>query len=243
MKALIFDVDGTLAETEDLHRQGFNAAFAARGLPWHWDVDLNRVLLAVSGGTERLAAFQMRLPEAERLPRAELVALHREKRRHYMRLLSDGHLQPRAGVRDLLSVARSEGLALAVVTAAGAESLAATFAGGFGQAPDEIFDVVINGDDVRRKKPDPEGYRLALGALGVAPDQALVFEDSPVGFAAARAAGIPSVATPSAHGPQGGEFPGAVAVLPSLERRHWPAFGFPPASPRGRAESASRYWR
>jgi HAD superfamily hydrolase (TIGR01509 family) len=230
MKALIFDVDGTLAETEDSHRQSFNTAFRARGLPWHWDVELNRELLAVSGGTERLGAFQMRLPEAERLTQAELVAIHKYKRRVYMELLAEGALTPREGVQDLIEAARSAGLALAVVTAASAESLAATFAGYFGRPPEEMFDVVVNGDDVSAKKPDPEGYLMALARLGRAPDEVLVFEDSPVGFAAARAAGLPTVVTPSDHGPRGGDFNGAVAVLPSLVPEHWPRFGFPPAA-------------
>ena len=230
MKALIFDVDGTLAETEDTHRRAFNAVFSARGLPWHWDADLNRELLAVSGGTERLAAYQQRLAVSDRLSPDLLSAIHREKRDVYRRLLADGALTPRAGVVELLNAARSAGLSLAVVTAASGDSLAATFDGCFGQGPAALFDVVVCADDVSAKKPDPEGYLLALQRLGLESSDVIVFEDSPVGFAAARAAGLPTVVTPSEHGPKGGNYAGAVAVLPSLERENWPRFGFPPAA-------------
>lgn len=229
MKALIFDVDGTLAETEDLHRQAFNAAFEEMGLGWHWDDALNRELLAVSGGIERMGFYQTGFAEADRLDAAALRRVYEVKRGNYERMLAGGAIGLRPGVASLIETAKNLGIARAVVTAASAESFAAVARGCLPQAAAEMFDIVITGSDVRAKKPDPEGYRAALAGLGLEPGEALVFEDSPVGYAAAVAASIPVVVTPSAHSPRGGDYPEAVAVLPSLERDHWPRFGFPPA--------------
>lgn len=229
MKALIFDVDGTLAETEGLHLRAFNAAFEASGLDWHWDDALNTELLAVSGAIERMTFFQSRLPEAARQGPAMLREILSEKRRVYADFLARGDLDLRAGVRDLLAAARAHDLQLAVATAASHASLDALSRGCLGAAPREVFDVVVTGDDVARKKPDPEAYQTTLARLGCGPDEALVFEDSPVGYAAARAARLTVVVTPSQHGPQDADYPEALAVVPSLEQRFWPRFGFPPA--------------
>lgn len=228
MKALIFDVDGTLAETEGLHREAFNAAFAECGLPWHWSAALNRELLAVSGGVERMGHFQSRLPEADRVSVDRLREIHAAKRRHYARLLEAGALSLRPGVRDLLDAAHGAGLRCAVVTAASAASFEAVAQGCLHAPAAAIFDVVITGDDVSAKKPDPQGYRLAMERLGVTAAEALAFEDSPVGHAAARAAGLRVVVTPSPDGPQDGNY-GELLVLPSLEPEYWNRFGFPPS--------------
>ncbi len=225
LKALIFDVDGTLAETEDLHRRSFNAAFAELGLSWHWDREVNRGLLAVSGGLERMSFFQERLPAEARLPEERLEAVQTVKRRVYGEMLADGALDLRPGVRDLLETAKAEGLRCAVVTAASSASFEALAQGCLWASTDEIFESVITGDDVTRKKPDPQGYLLVLERLGLAVEDVLVFEDSPVGHAAARAAGMRVVVTPSEDGADDADF-GQSLVLPSLEREYWEAFGF-----------------
>ena len=143
-------------------------------------------------------------------------------------MLAAGGLSLRPGVQALLDRARAEGLRCAVVTAASAASFAAVAVGCLHAPVDALFATVVTGDDVTRKKPHPEGYLLALERLGVGAGEALVFEDSPVGHEAARAAGIRTVVTPSPDGPQGGDF-GDSLVLPSLEPEHWSSFGFPPA--------------
>lgn len=227
LRALIFDVDGTLAETEDTHLAAFNAAFAALGTGWHWDADLNRGLLNVSGGLARLRAYQARLPKDQQLSEARLAEIHALKTEQYGRLLAQGALELRPGIRPLTEAARDAGLRLAVVTASGCASLRALVQGCWGRPAEEIFDVVVTGDDVRRNKPDPEGYLLAMARLDLAAREALAFEDSPVGHAAARAAGLDVVVTPSCHGPQGAEYDGAL-VLPSLAAEFWPSFGFLP---------------
>ncbi|MDV7141613.1 HAD-IA family hydrolase [Tropicimonas sp. TH_r6] len=227
LRALIFDVDGTLAETEDLHRRSFNAAFAELDLPWQWDREVNRGLLAVSGGLERMRFFQERLPETERVSEARLRAVQPVKRRIYGEMLAGGALELRPGVRALLEAAPIAGLRCAVVTAASSASFEALAQGCLWAPAEEIFEVVITGDDVTCKKPDPQGYLLALERLGLTTEEVLVFEDSPVGHAAACAAEMRVVVTPSEEGPGDADF-GDSLVLPSLERAHWPAFGFTP---------------
>lgn len=228
IEALIFDVDGTMAETEEAHLQAFNAAFAELDIGWHWDEALNHELLAVPGGLERLRHFQERLPEANRLSDARLAEIHAVKRRHYARLLAEGTLDLRPGVQALLETARREGLRCAVVTASTSDSFGMLVRGCLRRPAEEIFEVVVTGGDVSRKKPDPQGYLLALEKLGLTGDQAVAFEDSPAGHAAARAAGLTVVVTPSRHGPQDGDY-GASLVLPSLAPEYWHLFGFPPA--------------
>lgn len=228
IRALIFDVDGTLAETEEAHLMAFNAAFDELGLGWHWDEALNHELLAIAGGFERLRFFQARLPEGARLDDAGLAALHAVKKRHYERLLAEGALELRPGVRALIDAAREAGLRCAVVTASSNASFGALVRGCFRQPVAELFDVVVTGGDVSRKKPDPQGYLLALEKLGLSAAEALAFEDSPVGHAAARAAGLEVVVTPSRHGPQDDDY-GTSPVLPSLAPEFWSHFGFSPA--------------
>lgn len=101
LQALIFDVDGTLAETEEAHREAFNRAFRDAGLDWHWDVECYRVLLAVSGGRERIlhhVAGLDRPPAAPAHLEAWAAELHRAKTLHYARLLAAGHIALRPGV-------------------------------------------------------------------------------------------------------------------------------------------------
>lgn len=218
LRALIFDVDGTLAETEELHRRAFNAAFAEAGLSWHWSRRRYRALLAVTGGKERLRHFleAEAPPGAERLETARAVAaLHAAKTRHYLALLEreGGALRP--GVRALVEAARAAGLRLAIATTTSPANVEALVRLGFGCASAALFEVVAAGDAVARKKPDPAVYRLALARLGLAPEACLAFEDSANGLAAARGAGLATVVTPGLY-TSGEDFAGAALVVGSL---------------------------
>jgi beta-phosphoglucomutase-like phosphatase (HAD superfamily) len=114
--ALIFDVDGTLAETEELHRQAFNHAFARHGLDWQWDRAVYKDLLRVTGGKERIRAYHARLGIAPALPDADIAALHRIKTVHYAELVETGCCPLRPGVTDLLIAAKARGQRLAIAT-------------------------------------------------------------------------------------------------------------------------------
>ncbi|MFB2531460.1 HAD family hydrolase [Paracoccus sp. p3-h83] len=207
MKALIFDVDGTLAETEEAHRAAFNEAFAAHGLNWHWSVETYRILLRTTGGKERIAAFQAGLP-APVLDTARIAALHVDKTARYTALLVDGGLALRPGVAELIDEARAAGLRLAVATTTSRPNVEALALCCWGRPADEVFDVIAAGDEVAAKKPAPDVFQLALNRLGLPPGDCLAFEDSRAGLTSAKGAGLRVVLTPSTY-TEGDDFAGA----------------------------------
>ncbi len=199
LKALIFDVDGTLAETEDLHRQAFNRAFGALGLDWHWSPDFYGELLRVMGGKERLAHYieSFHASEADRLlPR--LSEIHDLKTRNYGDLIENGGLSLRPGVGRLIAEARDAGLALAVASTTNRANVDGLVRLNFPQG-DAPFAVIACGDEAARKKPAPDVFDLALHRLGVAPSEAIAFEDSAAGIRSALDAGLPVLATRSRY--------------------------------------------
>jgi HAD superfamily hydrolase (TIGR01509 family) len=212
LRALIFDVDGTLAETEELHRLAFNAAFAAAGLDWHWDQPLYGRLLAVTGGKERIAHFQdvARLPHKLDAPR--IAALHADKTARYAALVASGDLPLRPGVRRLLREARAAGLRLAIATTTSRPNVDALLSA---CSPLPVFDVIAAGDEVPRKKPAPDIYVAALHRLGLSASDCLAIEDTENGLKSAAAACLACLITISAYGGTG-PFEGAAAVVSDL---------------------------
>jgi HAD superfamily hydrolase (TIGR01509 family) len=216
--ALIFDVDGTLADTEELHRQAFNEAFFACGVDWRWGPALYAELLQVTGGKERIASYlsQRQMPAAERGRLLRLIPqIHATKTRLYRELVALGHLHPRAGVRRLILEARSAGLKLAIASTTSPENVESLLTSSFGADASSWFDVVATGDVVANKKPAPDIYNFALARLGLEPQRAIAFEDSAVGVRSAKAAGLFTVATPSLW-TIGQDFSSADVVLTSL---------------------------
>lgn len=220
LEALIWDVDGTLAETErDGHRLAFNQAFAELGLSWRWDVQEYGRLLRVAGGFERLLAYMAgqegtppELPARERLARA----IHACKNRHYAMLVERGGLEPRPGVRRLIGQCLSEGIVLAVATTTSRGNVEALFPRLFGARWRDLFRAVVCAEDAPQKKPDPLAYHLALERLGRSPGEVLAMEDSPAGLAAARAAGVACLITRSSYFADA-DFTGAAGVCGNLE--------------------------
>ena len=154
LEALIFDVDGTLAETEEAHRAAFNRVFEAHGLGWHWSMADYRWLLKTTGGKERMRAWQEHLPEgARRLSDGEIVSLHKEKTAVYGDILGAGDLALRPGVADLIDTARAAGLKLAVATTTNLPNVAALTRCCWQAEPEAVFDVIAAGDEVKAKKP------------------------------------------------------------------------------------------
>lgn len=200
LRALIFDVDGTLADTEEVHRQAFNAAFAERKLRWRWGPEEYARLLAVSGGKERIAHYidGLEIPpiEKSRLKR-DVPELHRAKTRLYAELLAQGALPLRAGVERLLGEARTAGLKLAIASTTTPDNLRALIEHCSPPGAPLAFDVVATGDEVPHKKPAPDVYLLALERLGLPAEDCIAFEDSGNGVSAAKAAGLFTVVTPT----------------------------------------------
>ncbi|HVC16727.1 MAG TPA: HAD-IA family hydrolase [Rhodanobacter sp.] len=220
LEALLWDVDGTLAETErDGHRVAFNRAFAECGLPWLWDVPEYGRLLRVAGGVERLLAYMGERQDAplESAARERLArSIHACKNRHYAMLVEHGGLEPRSGVRRLIGQCLSQGIVLAVATTTSRGNVEALFPQLFGTRWRELFRAVVCAEDAPRKKPDPLVYNLALERLGCTPGEALAVEDSPAGLAAARAAGVACLITRSSYF-AAADFIGAAWVCGNLD--------------------------
>jgi len=196
--ALIFDMDGTLAETEDLHRRAFNAAFAEAGLNWVWDLELYRDLHSVTGGKERMRAYAARLGvDAAALPDAEIARIHSRKNVLYGEMAARGECPLLPGVERLIAQARARGLRLAICTTTSPENIDALLAAAFGPDARTMFAAIVCGADVKTKKPSPEAYLLVLERLGLPAERCLAFEDSRNGLRSAKAAGLRVVLTPS----------------------------------------------
>ena len=220
LRALIWDVDGTLAETErDGHRVAFNDAFAAMGLPWRWSVERYGDLLATSGGLERLLRD---LAERDDAPRdaCERLALarelHRRKNEAYLRRAAAGTIALRPGVRRLMQQARRHGVQLAIATTTGRANVDALLARQLGVHWAGCFAAVLCAEDAPLKKPHPQVYRLALRRLALRADEALAVEDSPNGVASARAAGLAVLLTRSVYF-ESNDGAGALAVCNDLD--------------------------
>lgn len=213
--ALIFDVDGTLAETEEAHRACFNRSFAEFGLSWKWGRDLYKRLLDVSGGKERIRHFIEAEGAAPNLDAAAIARLHARKTRHYAEFVQQGRLGLRPGVARLLGDARSRGVRLAVATTTSLPNVEALLAATLGREALGWFEVIAAGDAVAAKKPAPDIYRLALDRLRLSPGEGIAFEDSWNGLAAASAAGLRTVVTASLY-TRDHDFTGALCVLDHL---------------------------
>lgn len=212
LRALIFDVDGTLAETEELHRRAFNDTFAAADMDWFWSPEDYRDLLLTTGGKERMRRFRT-IIRAEGPSENEIARLHAAKTRRFGSLLQQ--LTLRSGVAALIAQARQSGLRIAVATTTSRPNVDALCAACWGREADQVFGVIAAGDEVTAKKPAPDVYELALSRLGLPPEACLAFEDSRNGLDAARAAGLRTIVTPSDY-TRHEDFTGASAVLTDL---------------------------
>lgn len=231
LKALIFDVDGTLAETErDGHLVAFNRAFADAGMGWHWSVEHYGVLLAVTGGKERIAHHWQAVDAAgAAAPGAaeQVRALHAAKTAHYIQLVRSGSVVLRPGVRRLLIEARALGLRLAIATTTTEANVVELLTATLGPQSLGWFEVIGAGDAVPHKKPAPDIYQWVLERLRLPAAECLAIEDSAPGVAAARAARLGTLLTRSVYS-TGENITGALADLDGLGSHPQPASGFAP---------------
>lgn len=216
LEALIFDVDGTLAETEEWHRRAFNETFRAAGLDWEWNEDLYRDLLQITGGKERLAHYiEAYHPHDHEGAAARLLTIHNDKTHRYNCFVKAGNIQAKPGVVRLMKEAHENGVRLGVATTTMPINVDALIRSMFGNDAQGLIDVVAAGDIVANKKPAPDIYLYACDKLGLSPASCVAFEDSGNGAMAAKAAGLTVIATPSFY-LQKDDFSVAVSVLSNL---------------------------
>ena len=221
LEALIFDVDGTLADTESAHLAAFNHAFAEQGLDWHWDVTLYTGLLKISGGKERMLHYWNHVhPDMKDIDgsglRDTIDHLHALKTAAYEAAVQGGAVQLRPGVLALIEQAHQQGLRLAIATTTSPVNIAVLLRNAIGSEWKDLFGVIEDASTAPKKKPHPQVYVQTLARLGLPSGACLALEDSSNGLRAAAAAGLKTIITPNnftAHH----DFSGALRVLPNLE--------------------------
>ena len=201
-KAIIFDVDGTLSETEEIHRASFNRAFGIHGLSWHWSRKEYRQLLDVSGGKERIRFYLNMHPDDGLLigDITEFVrSVHETKTNIYTQLVSQGKARLRPGIRELIDLASRKKIRMAIATTTSMPNVQALLDANLGTGGMALFETICAGDSVAQKKPAPDVYLAVLNQMDLKPSECIAIEDSRIGLRSATAAGIPTVVTPGIY--------------------------------------------
>jgi HAD superfamily hydrolase (TIGR01509 family) len=220
LSAVLFDVDGTLADTErDGHRTAFNQAFKEFQLDWDWDIELYGDLLKITGGKERIRYYLEHF-SPELLGRNNLdkwiASIHKVKTKYFLALLEKGKIPLRPGVERLIQQLRSKNIRIAIATTTTHENVTTLLQCSLGKEAPNWFDVIGAGDIVPRKKPSPDIYHWVLDQLGLPAQACIAIEDSGNGLQSAMAAGLKTVITYSEY-TRLHDFNGAVMTLPNLE--------------------------
>lgn len=218
IKGLIFDVDGTLADTEEAHRCAFNSAFERHQLPWNWEPHEYARLLAVTGGKERIGAYvdSLTIDAAKRRElQAQIPAIHATKTKNYTRLIREGRVTLREGVARLIDEAERAGVSISIASTTTLANIEALLAVNLGRDALDRFKVIGAADQAQCKKPAPDIFNYVLEQLRESATDCVAIEDSANGLAAAKAAGLFTVVTPSPW-TRDESFAGADLVLSSL---------------------------
>ncbi|MGJ5201984.1 HAD-IA family hydrolase [Bradyrhizobium sp. HKCCYLR20261] len=213
--ALIFDVDGTMAETEEIHREAFNEAFVAVGVDWHWGRRIYKELLRIAGGKERIRAFDQMRRSGPPLSDTVVARLHRIKTERFAALMAAKGCALRPGVQALLEAAWKREQRVAIATTTTRVNIDALLAPVLGTDWETKFAAVVAADDVARKKPAPDVYLEVLSQLDLPAASCIAIEDSGNGLLAAIRAGVPVLITRSLYF-HDDTFNGALGVLEDL---------------------------
>lgn len=218
LNGIIFDVDGTIADTEEIHRQAFNQTFEEHNLNWHWSIEDYRKILLISGGKERFRKF---LNEDETLkkevgdPEKFIQELHKKKSENYRALLKSDGIQFRPGIVRLIDEAREKNIQLGVATSSSMANLTTLFNKIMNVEPNELFNSIVTSDTVQEKKPSPAVYQCVLAGLGLNAETCIAIEDTQNGNIAALEAGLKTIITTHTYTTDN-DFSGASIVLNNL---------------------------
>ncbi len=218
LKGIIFDVDGTLADTEEFHRQAFNKAFKDFNLDWHWSRQTYHDLLAISGGKERFRIclqHDTALRDSIKDVSTFIIELHQCKSEHYRTMLANGHIQLRPGIKRLIEEARSEGIMLGIATSSSDANFRTLIKQTLDTRAETLFAAIVTSDIVTDKKPSPVVYQCALAEMGLTAENCIAIEDTANGNKAAQCAGLPVVITTHAY-TRDNDFTGASLVIDHL---------------------------
>lgn len=198
LKGIILDVDGTIADTEEIHRQAFNQAFKQHGLGWHWSVDDYHKILSISGGKERFKkclrqdrALRKRIKEPVRF----IKELYQHKSEIYRSMLSAGNIRLRPGINRLINEAIDKNILLGIASCSSAANLRTLIKQTLDTEPEELFTAIITNDIVSDKKPSPIVYQCALSSMGLTSNNCIAIEDTANGNLAAINAGLKTIIT------------------------------------------------
>ena len=197
IQCFIFDLDGTLAETEEAHREAFNKAFNLNKLNWYWDQNVYKRLLQVAGGKERLEFYNKSfLSHPKQISSKDIDEIYSHKNEFYSQLISQGFIQLRPGIKKLLEKAKSNKKKLAIVTSTSRDNVNSLISVCLTEKKD-IFSFISTGELVENKKPSPDLYNLVLAEMDLMPEECIAFEDSRIGLVSAKKANIKTVVIPS----------------------------------------------
>ncbi|MGE4610269.1 MAG: HAD-IA family hydrolase [Paracoccaceae bacterium] len=211
VKAIIFDVDGTLSETEEAHREAFNKTFVEFDLPWVWSQELYCELLKTTGGKERITEYLVNHLN-ETADQNQIAEIHMRKTAIYGELIAGGAAALRPGIAALIEDAAKNGVRVAVATTTNRPNVDRLSEACFGKDADIVFEVIAAGDEVKNKKPASDVFDRAVRGLGLDPSECVGLEDSRNGLLSCNGASVPCVVSPGVY-TLGSDFSEAAAVI------------------------------
>ena len=200
IQCLIFDFDGTLAETEEAHRNAFNKAFNSIKLNWYWDQHIYKNLLQIAGGKERIEFYNERFSSnSKKISSKDIREIHLQKTKFYSQSVTQGFVQLRPGIREFLEKAKYNKKKLAISTSTSRDNVTLLLQSCLNENPKDVFSFISTGDLVQKKKPSPDLYKLVLAEMNLIPEECLAFEDSRIGLVSAKRANIKTAVNPSQY--------------------------------------------